>query len=348
MIPFGFRRRGLAPVIKQASRSGFAAVALDGRDLAGLIGEERNAKMLVLAIHHSRSHNEQFWMEKCARQLAGLDPTANGALTLASTLASIGNLAEVETLLAGIPAAQQSAELFVQTRAVLNAKQGRLDEALDGFDRLSGGKSGQYPARLVLPTAEEMIRHCPLEYSMAFISRLHTRYPDHILIRSMYVRCLVYRGDIERARDLAAIPAHLLVLAPEYERRQMHEAAALVLTLPGWNNELFEFARDVLIEDPTHWAIYRVASEAAGNCRGIEYDQIIGRLPAAHARTAGAIGVLCRWKIAKGRPDEAKALIDDLRELSASSFLSAKLYFNIHHASAADVKDAFDHCMKCG
>lgn len=349
MITLGFGRRGLGPVMKQAGKLGFAAVSLGGRDVAAMIAEERNAKILAQAVDHARFHNEPLWMEKCARRLAELDPSANGQLKLASVLASLGNLQEVDDLLADIPAAERSRDSYIQTLAVLHAKQGRIDEALACFDRLAGGKQGHYPAPIVLPTAEQMIQGCPIGTSMAFIGRLRDIYPEHMLIRSMYARCLAYNGDLEQARELLAVSPHELAQAPEYERRQTREAAALILSLTGWNNELLDFARDVLAEDPTHWAMYYQASEAATfGSRRSEYDEIIGKLPAEHARTPQAIATLCRWMIDKGRIGDAKKLIEDLRSRSAWSFLSASLYLSIGYGSAEEIKQAFNDCMKCG
>ena len=349
MMAFGFRRRGLAPLIRQAGKSGFAALVLGGRDISALIAEERNPKILTQAVEHARLHNERFWMEKCARRLAERDPSANGRLKLAAVLASIGSLAEVEALLADIAPADRTKEPYLQALAVLRAKQGQTEEAFDCFDRLPGGVKKHYPAPIVLPTAEEMIQGCPIGNSLAFIGCLRDHYPDHMLIRSMHVRCLAYNGDLEQARELAAVPVHGLAQGPEYERRQMREAAALNLSIAGWNNELFDLARDILVEDPTHWTMYYLASEAAAfGCRNSEYDEIVARLPMTHVKTAESISASCRWLIDKGRIDEAKALIEDLRERSASSFLSATLYLKIRHGSAEEVREAFNACMKCG
>lgn len=349
MIALTFGRRGLAPVLHQARESGFASVALDGKDVAALIAAERNAKTLIQGVEHARRHGELSWMEACARRLGVLDPSANGQLRLAAVLASTGRLSEVDGLLTGIPTRERAADLYVQARAILCAKWGQADEALHDFDQLPGGRSGHYPAPIVLPTAEAMIQGGRLEYAMAFISRLHDRYPDHMLIRSMYARCLAYDGNREGARELLAVPADVLARAPQYERRQMREAAALILSLAGWNNELLDFASDVIADDPTHWAMYYSVSEAAAfGYRAGEYDRIIASLPPAQAKSMEAISTLCRWMIDRGRLDEAKTLIEELRRRSAASFLNATLLLSIKHGSPEVVETAFNNCMRCG
>jgi hypothetical protein len=350
MIAFGFRRRGLASLIKQIDeKSGLAALALGGTDVGALIAEERRIEVLTQAIEHARRHNERPWMERCARRLAEIDRSAQGRLKLSSVLATLGDLREAEAHLAEIPEAKQTGGLYLGALAILRAKQGRTEEAIDCFAGLGGGIKGHYPAPIVLTTAEDMIQGCPLGDAMAFTSRLRELYPDHLLIRSLLVRCLTYDGNIEQARELAAVPAYDLARAHQYERRQMREATALIFSMAGWNNELFDFARDVLAEDPTHWAMYYQASEAATlGARREEYDEVVTSLPAEHARAPEAIATLCRWMIDKGRIDEAKALIKDLRGRSASSFLNATLYLAISHGTAEDVKSAFDDCMRCG
>lgn len=349
MIAFKFSRRGLAPFSKQAGSQGFVALMLEGKDVSALIAEERDPRILAQAVAHARQHNEQFWMEKCARRLAELDPSENGRLTLASVLASVGSLQEARGLLDGIDAAGRSAKLYIETLGVLHAKQGRPDQALACFDRLPGGHPGVYPCPIVLPTAEVMIQGCLLENSLAFISRLHELYPRHMLIRSMLVRCLAYNGDLEQARELAAVPSPLLEQAPEFERRQMREAAGQVLSTAGWNNELFEFARDVIAEDPTHWAMYHMATEAAAFAfRDKDYDEIAAGLPAGQAKTIGGMLVLCRWATERGRIEDARALIEELRERSAALFLNATLYLKINQSSAQEIRAAFDDCLRCG
>jgi hypothetical protein len=348
MISFGFRRRGLAPFITLIEKSGFAAIALAGRDVAAMIEEECSPERLIQAIRHARAHKEQLWTEKCARRLAMLVSAAEGQVMLASALVSTGQLAEATNLLAAIPTRERSMPLYMLSHAALLAKQGHANEALGEFDRLSGNRGTQGLAPIILSTAEEMMRHCPLHYSTAFISRLHARYQDHLLLRSLLARCLIFRGDLEEARKLALIPVDLLPRASEYERRQMRETSALSLALPGWNDELFDFARAAITEDPTHWAMYHVASEAAGSSRRADYDQIISRLPSEHAKTTGAIGILYRWKVAKGETSEAKILVEDLRGRAAAAFLHATLFLNIHHGSAEDVTKAFNECLRCG
>jgi Glycosyl transferase family 2 len=349
MIAFSLRRRGLAPLIKEVGTSGFAMLALRGRDVDGLIAEEPRREVMAQAVEHARRNNERFWMEKCARRFAELDPSAVGRCLLASTLGSVGKLEEAETLLAAIPAKERAGEDYLSAFAVLRAKQGQAEDALDHFGRLADGKNRDFPAPIVLQTAEEMMQSCLLGHSVVFISRLRDLYPKYLLIRSLYIRCLAYAGDIDQARELASVSAHELAQAHEYDRRQMREAAAAILALAGWNNELLDFAADVLAADPTHWAMYYQVSEAATyGARRDDYDRIMSRLPTEHRRAPDAMAVLCRWMIDKGQLDAAKGLIEKLHRSSAKWFLNATLYLAVSHGSAADVKRAFDECVRCG
>ena len=347
-MSFNFFKRGLKSVAKRAANGGLAAAVLDGVDVARLISEERNIGVLTEALYHARHFNEPSWMEACAHRLAELDPV-EGKLRLASVLASEGKLQEAEDVLAAIAPPERTRDLYIQTQAVLFAKRGRVQEAMDHFDRLPGSVGKFHPVPVVLPTAEEMLQDSPLEHSLSFVSHLRGRYPDHLLIRSVHVRCLAYKGDIDHARELADIAPSVLAEAPEYERRRMREAMALILSLKGWNNELLDYARDVIAEDPTHWSMYYQASEAAAfGVRRNEFDKIMGELQARKLTSPEANATLCRWMIDKGRIDEAKVLLARLRHQSASSFLSATLYLNISHGSGEEVDAAFKNCMRCG
>lgn len=349
MIGLSFTRRGLAPVMVRAEKHGFAALVLQGRDVPALIAEEYKAKVLAQAIEHARRHNELRWMEACARRLGEVDASTAGQLKLAAVLAKLGKLAEAEALLVSLPAAARLDEPYVETLGVLRAKQGLTEEALACFDRLPGGVKAYHPAAIVLPTAEDMIQDSPIASSLPFMSRLHELYPDHMLIRSLLVRCLAYDGRQDEARELAAVPQDVLAKAPSYERRRLREATALIAALAGWNNELFEFARDALAEDPTHWAMYYLAGEAAAiGCRNGEYDEIVGRLGSEQGKTPEALAILCRWMIDKERIAEAKGLIEELRQVSASSFLGANLYLAIHEGAPETVGRAFERCWACG
>lgn len=349
MIAFGFRRRGLAPFLKQIEKSGFAALVLYGADIGALIAQERKTATLGQAIRHALKHNERRWMEPCARRLVEIDSSARAQIMLAWVLAMNGVLREADMLLSKIPATLRREKLYIEALAILNAKQGRTEEALDGFARLGGGSEGRFPVPIVLSTAEDMLQACPLGFTTAFIRRLNELYPRHVLIKSLLIRCLTYSGDVERARELANVPAHELARVHRYDRHQLREATAQLFAMAGWNNELLDFAHDVLAEDPAHWNMYFQASEAAAfGARRADYDAIIARLPAEQARTPEGMATRCRWMIDKGRIDEAKALIGELRRRSATSFLGATLYLGISHGTAADVENAFAECMRCG
>jgi tetratricopeptide (TPR) repeat protein len=340
----------LSALIEVAQRRGFVGLALEGVDVEAAIAAADDAVVLGQALDVAARADENLWAERLARRLCACDASANARLRLGLILVSKGQLDEARAVIAAIPPKdRETDERYRRILGVLYAKTGDADEAMAIFDTLPGRLDGYYPAAAVLTAAQEMIAQCDIAHSLALVERLHAKYPAHLLIRGLLLRCHLYAGAFDKARGLARVSEAELAKAPAYDRRVFVAAAAEIFELMGWMNELFDFARDALGRDPTHWALYAVASNAAAfTSREKEYDAIVEVLPAASRDSAEAQSVLFRWHADANRIDEAAALLGDIRRQSASLFLNASLYLTSKGRDQADLEAAFDSCRRCG
>src|SRR5579862_4649663 len=94
----------LPPIVEQARHRGFAALVLDGIDVAASIAASKDAELLARAVDIASRGNEKTWAERFARRLCECDPEPRSHLALASILASMGNIDEARIELSKMPA----------------------------------------------------------------------------------------------------------------------------------------------------------------------------------------------------------------------------------------------------
>jgi hypothetical protein len=117
----------------------------------------------------------------------------------------------------------------------------------------------------------------------------------------------------------------------------------------GWMNELFEFVRDALARDPTHWLLYNIASNAAlATSRDAEYAAIVEAIPAAGRDSAEALAVIGCWHADGDRLEQVAETLYDLRRLSAPLFLNLSVYASIKGQNQHEIDVAFEACRRCG
>jgi hypothetical protein len=338
----------LSSIIARAPQRRFAGLVLDGVDVKGAIAVETNARLLGDALEIAQRTSERIWAERLARRMCAIEGGSLSKLRLAAILASVGQCGEAQSLLAGIPADSDD-ELYRQVLGVLHAKAGRVDEAFGLFDALSGRIPGHHPAAIVLPTAQEMMDQCRVAHTAAFLDKLIEDYPGHLLIRGLSLRCHLLSGDFEKARELAQLLEPVLEHAPLFDRRIYVEAVAESLHLPGWMNQLFDFACERIARDRTHWSLYDLAATAARvTSRDKEYTKLITAIPPIARNSAEAKAVLCRWHVDEGRIEEAALLLDEICPLSAVLFLQARLYVKLYTRDQQQIDATFDACERCG
>jgi Glycosyl transferase family 2 len=336
----------LATLVETARHRGFVGLALDGADVLGAIGSERDARLLEKAVAIAQHRRESLWAEHLARRACEIDPD-RGGLRLAAILVSLGRCEEAERLLAGVRPGLDD-HLCHQLRGVLCAKLGQAAQAMAIFNALPG-RSRFGPAPIVLSTVQEMLEWCVPAQLEPLLERLVEAYPEHVLIRSFSLRFHALLGDRVKARALAELSDNTLKRAPSYARRAFAEAVADSLELPGWTNQLFDFVREAIAKDPTHWSLYdRAARAARAARREKEFAAIVETIQAGNRKTAEASAVLCRWLVDENRLDEASKLLSAIRPLSAEFFLQAQLYLTLYDHDQDRVNAAFDDCVRCG
>jgi len=340
----------LSSIIEGAMNRGFAGLVLDGIDVNASIAASKDAGLLAQAIDIASCGNERTWAERFARRLCECAPKPGSRLALASILASRGSIDAAWIELSKMPMEDRDADdLYLQVFGILCAKDGRTDEAMAVFDTLPGKLEGYHPAPAVLTAAQEMISQCDPAYTTKLMGKLSEKFPAHALIRGLNLRCHLYSGDLEKARELAQMPTAELEKLPIYDRRIFVEAVAEIYELMGWTNELFEFIRDSIARDPAHWFLYGLAAKAAlVTARDKEYDEIVSAIPSASRDTAEALAVVCRWHVDKNRIEEGARFLDDIRRLSAPLFLNASLYLQINRHDQGQIDAVFEACRQCG
>jgi hypothetical protein len=335
----------LSSLLEIATHRGFVGLALDGIDVQAAIDSAADAGPLERAIVVAQHYDEKFWAERMARRLVEIDSRPDVILRAAVILAAYGRCREVRRLIADI-AVDPNDEVYRQIRGVLYAKAGQAKQAIAIFDALPGGLANSHPAPIVLSTTHEMLEQCTLPQINDFMDMLGEEYPGHVLIRGFNLRLQLLRGDLDRAAELAQYPDHLIENLPSYDRRSFTEATADYLEFSGWADQLFEFARDRLVKDPTHWALYDRAARAARSARRErEFASLIEALPDRDG--AEALAILCRWHVDENRLDEASKLLDRIRPLSADLFLKSRLYLSLYSRNQNDIDAAYAACVRC-
>jgi hypothetical protein len=338
----------LASIMARAPRRRFTGLALDGIDVHAALAVEGDVRLLTQAFDIAQHASEKAWAERFARRICQIDREPAARLRLASFLASAGQCGEAHRLLAGIPP-DVDEDLHRQVLAVLHAKAGRLDEAFALFDELPGRAPGYHPAAVVLSTAQEMMEQCDIAHTLAVAERLSESFPAHVLVRSLRLRGHLFSGQFDKARELAQLPERLLEQAPPFERRAFIGAVAESLNLFGWVNELFDFVRDHVERDPTHWSLYdRAASAARTSSREKEYAALVAKIPRDARDSAEALTVLCRWHVDENRTEEAVPLLEKICPLSAPLFLEAQLYVRLYNRNQQQIDAALKACDACG
>lgn len=348
MIALNWNKSALRSLIKGAHQRGFVGLAVDGVDVAAAIAGATDVGLLERAMDIAQLAGEPIWTERLARRACQIDATPRSRLRLATFLAMIGNRAQAEILLADIPADETDA-LYRALRGVLNATAGRPNEALEWFDAPEGRFDGHTPSRVALLTVQAMMEHYDIAHTIAFVLRLAERHPDHLAVRSSNLRCHLFAGDFERARQLSELSASEFERASRSNRRAFIEAVADSLEFFGWSSELFNFTREKIERDPMHWNLYgRAATAARMTSRDKEYTALIAAIP-GHAREgAEALAVLCRWQVDENRLDEAAQTLEKMRPLSAGWFLDASLYLSLHTCDQKRLEEAFNTAVACG
>ena len=340
----------LAFVIERAHRYGFAGAALDGVDIDASIAAATDPVLLTQAIDIAVRGREPLWVERLARRLRACGAGPGSHFELAAVLVANGQLDEARSEIAamGVGASEGDAR-YRQVLGTLRAKEGRTEEAMAIFDTLSREKGEYQPLIAGIIAAQEMMGQGALAYAMTLLEQMDQKYAGHLHIRSLLLRCHLYSGDLETARELAQFPDMALAMASSYDRRAFVSAVAEIYELMGWTNELFDFMRDHIARDPTHWSLYsNAASAASATSRDADYAAIVAAILPASAGTAEALSILCRWHAEAYRTKEASAILDALRPLSATLFLGAFLYVKIKGGDQSEIDAAFETCRRCG
>ena len=338
--------RALAFLIDSVGQTGFAGLVLDGFDVASATEAEIDPDLLSQAVEIALEGNEPGWAEHFALRLCQLDDRPPQRLRLASLLAAAGRWEEAGDLLT-VPSAGDE-DLRAQLQGVMLAKQGRTTEAMAVFDALPGAAQGYHPAPAMLPLAGRMMEQCDIAHSAPIMIALAERYPGHLLVRGLHLRARLYMGDLKTARALMNFDTADVARASTLERRTFVEASADLLELRGWTGELFEFTRESIERDPTHWSLYARASIAARSlARDDQYAKLVSVLSGAGKNAAQEMAVLCRWHIDSNRIAEAANLLDQLRPLSAPLYLNAGLYISMIEGDRQRFEAAFEACRSC-
>ncbi len=339
----------LSSLIGFAADRGFVGLALDGADIRAAVRSETDTALLGRAAEIAARNNEKIWQERLARRAFEIDPDGPclSRLHLAAVLAAAGRCDEAEALLAGYQA-DPHIEFYRRIRGVLYAKQGQTERAMDIFDALPG-RTAFHPAPIVLTTAQEMLEQCTTAQMEPLLARLAQEYPAHLHIRGLYLRFALLAGYVEKARELAEVAEDALTTATTFDRRSFTEAVADSLEWPGWINALFDFVRQAIDRDPTHWSLYDRASRAARwTSRDKEFTAIVELILETDTNKAGPLAIACRWHVDESRLDLASKLLDGIRPLSADLFLQSRLYLCLYSRDVEKIDLAFDDCAKCG
>ena len=340
---------GISANLKKAALQGFSALPLDGFDFNTAIRGEKNEKLLLRALSITETFDERIWIEKLSRQLHAINPNLDNKLKFAAALVRGDDLTGCEKLLAQIDQVHMDLPLFRETLAVLRAKQGDTEEAISLFDKLPGNEQGSHPAPIVLPTATDMLSSGDSKHSLALIGKLHSRYPNHLYVRSLQVKCHLISGEIEKATALTEIPFDLSPDAMRYDRRAMVEAKTAILGQLGWLHELFEFLRDAIASDPVHWNLYSMASEIAKTAaREEEYSALLNAIPPTQSKSPEAMALWCYWHIHKHRVNEANSLLKKIRPLSTAMYLHAQFSLRINHGQPQEIEQTYENIVACG
>jgi hypothetical protein len=338
----------LSSLVPLAPQRRFAGLVLDGFDVQAALTAETDPGLLEQSFDIAQRAGEKIWAERFARRICNIDRGPVHRLRLASFLASAGKCDEARCLFNDIPS-DVDGELYRQVLAILDAKTGRVDQAIALFDTLPGRVPPYHPAPIVLTTAQEMIEHCKVPHTLALTAQLDKDYPGHLLIRSLRLRCHLLAGEFDSARELTQLPKRTLERAPPFERRAFIEAVADSLSLFGWINELFDFSRDSIKADPTHWSLYdHAANSARATSRDKEHAELIAAIPPNSRDCAEALSLLCRWHVGENRIEEALLLLDRIRPLSATLFLETRLYVSLYDRDQNRINDSFAACETCG
>jgi hypothetical protein len=350
MIGTGGKPGELSAVLQRATRRGFPGLVLDGIDLNAVIAAETDSRSLGQAADIARQASERMWAERFARRACEIDASPDAKLRLALVLASNGRCTEVQRILSEMPRSPDN-ELFRQISAILHAKTGLAAHAVALFDTPLGKAKGYHPANIVFTTAWEMMDQCHITKTAAFVARLVEEYPNNLHIRSLNLRCEVFNGNFEKARELAQIPESTLVSAVTFDRRAFVEAVADLLELPGRTNELIDYFCDRIRKDPTHWSLYdRATNHARLAARDDDYAELVAAIPPDSRKSSEALAILCRWHVDNNRIEHAREILCELRPLSAGLFLQAQLYFNlyVYAREPAQINEALQACLDCG
>lgn len=348
MIAMNRNAPTLRSIVGRARQRGFVGLALDGIDATTAIAAATDPNLLGRAFDIAQFAGEPIWAERLARRACEVDPGPDPRLRLATFLALSGRCAEAHALFADM-AVEADDDSSRSLRGILRAISGHPDDALACFDTLAGGPGGHRSASIALSTAQSLIEYYDLAHTVALVARLTERYPAHLLVRSLDLRCHLFTGDFERARQLKELPEYGLERSPRSSQRAFVEAIADSFEVFGWSNELFEFTRDNIVKDPTHWNLYgRAATAARVTSRDSDYSALVTAMPSSVRDTAGALAVLCRWQVDESHIEEASRTLDRIRSLSAGEFLNARVYLSLHLNDENQLKKAFSACIACG
>jgi hypothetical protein len=338
----------LSALLKEAPRRGFIGLALDGFDVVAAIAAEKRGRTLGEAADLARRAGESVWAERFARRAYAIDSDPSAALRLASMLASVGQCAEAAGLISTIPDKRKGAA-YREIRGVLHAKAGQVEEAFAMFDTLPRSLDGYRPITVMLATAVEMLEQCRLAPAMSFVAKMAERYPSDLVIRALNLRCHALAGDSDRVRQLARPPELALEHASTFDRRAFVEAVADSLELTGWTSELFDFLKERIEKDRTHWLLYNRASiTARAESRDHDYAALLAAIPDEARNRPEALALLCRWDIDDHHFDEASPYLERIFAGSATLFLETQLYFVSSARDWDEIQTAYEACVRCG
>lgn len=330
-------------MIRRAERDGFAALVLAGQDVRSAILSETRAGLLERGLAVARKNGEIVWLELCLRRLLDIQETPSRIVDLIGALSSQGKLDESNQLLSRLETSMSNSPEAHFVVSGLHAKSGRMEQAFGLIATDLTAHDG--PPAPVLATANELLAQCDADQALDYVKMLETHYPEHPAVRGLLLRCYTYVGDTEHADLIARSCEGTLERGSPVARRPMAEAIAEYLAHRGWTIQLDEFCRREIKRDPGHWHLYQHASSAARTLgRSAAYEELLGKLH----ETPQALAEQARFLVDNHRPDEAMAVIEQLRPESASLYLGTLLYLRLHGDSKQEVASLCQTWADCG
>lgn len=346
---FSRNSEGVKGFARMAEKAGLVDAALNGHDINAAIGLETSERRLTRLLNAATQHQESHWAEVCVARLFELNPSPAVALQRAELLLRRGNLDEAEQIVSGLDPSSVASGKYRMVCASLDAKRGRVPDAVETFVSIARSAGSSAPALAMLDTIDEMLSQADLEPTARLIALMREHFPDSLGLRSLDLGCAMLEGRFADAEEAAAVPGLEAAAAPVHERRMLLEATATLFGHLGWHYQVVDFALKSLERDPTHWNLYMMASEAAkATSQGPDYEEAVAAIPKPYRKMAGALAVICKLHSDEHRHEAADAALAALRKVSAHLYLVSRRYIAATRGTEAEVAEACEECDRCG